>query len=135
MTNGKEEQRMIQSSLGLDMIRRVRSICAELPEAAEIIDGFGHTVFKVRGKSYTMMGEDNGSANLHFKSDKLTQDILLHEERFYKTPYIGQHGWVSITEPAVDDWVKLEELIRDAYLLAAPKKLVKELLQREGEGK
>ncbi|XEC94281.1 MmcQ/YjbR family DNA-binding protein [Paenibacillus tarimensis] len=110
---------------GLKMLKQVRHICEPLPEVEEIIDGFGHTTFKVRGKSFVIMGEHEG-AGISLKSDLETQEILLQQGPFYKTPYIGHHGWVSIRHP--QDWDMLGELIKEAYLRAAPKRLVKQLL-------
>jgi predicted DNA-binding protein (MmcQ/YjbR family) len=104
---------------------KVRNICLALPEAVEIIDGFGHNTFKINGKSFVISGESDKGFSLSFKSDRETQEILLQKERFFKTPYIGHHGWVSIQNPNVDDWDELTDLIHEAYLRAAPKRLVK----------
>lgn len=112
---------------GIDMLDNVRRICGPLPETEEIIDGFGHTVFKVRGKSFVMLGESGaGGASMSFKSDRENQEMLVQQEGFYRTPYIGQHGWVSVTNPS--DWDMLGDLLKEAYLRAAPKRLVKQFL-------
>ncbi|WP_313800399.1 MmcQ/YjbR family DNA-binding protein [Cytobacillus sp.] len=111
------------------MLDHVRKICLSLPEAVEIIDGFGHNTFKVNGKSFVISGESEGGFRLSFKSDRETQEILLQIEYFYKTPYIGHHGWVSIQNPAGDHWDELNDLIQEAYLRAAPKRLVKNWLE------
>lgn len=118
------------------MLDHLRKICLSLPEAVEIIDGFGHNTFKVNGKSFVISGENEGGFRLSFKSDRETQEILLQKEYFYKTPYIGHHGWVSIQNPAGDNWDELNDLIQEAYLRAAPKRLVKkwlELYKKEGK--
>jgi predicted DNA-binding protein (MmcQ/YjbR family) len=106
-------------------LEKVRNVCLALPEAVEIIDGFGHNTFKINGKSFVISGESDKGFSLSFKSDRETQEILLQKERFFKTPYIGHHGWVSIQNPNVDDWDELTDLIHEAYLRAAPKRLVK----------
>ena len=118
----EHEHKMI-SSQGIEMLNHVRRICANLPEVDEIIDGFGHTVFQVNGKSFIRMGEGGGVATMCFKSDLENQEILLQQGRFYRTPYIGQHGWVSINSP--QDWDEMGELCKEAYLRAAPKRLIK----------
>ncbi|MCM3766704.1 MmcQ/YjbR family DNA-binding protein [Neobacillus niacini] len=107
------------------MLENVRKICLALPEAVEIIDGFGHKTFKVNGKSFVITGESEKGFNLSFKSDRETQALLLQKEYFYKTPYIGQHGWVSIQNPHGEVWGELADLLQEAYLRAAPKRLVK----------
>lgn len=118
------------------MLDNVRKICLALPEAVELIDGFGHNTFKINGKSFVISGESERGFRLSFKSDRETQEILLQKEYFYKTPYIGHHGWVSIQNPAGDNWEELNDLIQEAYLRAAPKRLVKkwmELYKKEGK--
>lgn len=107
------------------MLENVRKICLALPEAVELIDGFGHNTFKINGKSFVISGEGEKGFSLSFKSDRETQEILLQKEYFFKTPYIGQHGWVSIQNPAGENWDELTDLIQEAYLRAAPKRLVK----------
>lgn len=109
----------------VDLLENVRSICLALPEAVEIIDGFGHNTFKINGKSFVISGDSDKGFSLSFKSDRETQEILLQKEHFYKTPYIGHHGWVSVQNPAGEDWEELTDLIQEAYLRAAPKRLVK----------
>lgn len=112
-----------------DMLERVRKICLALPEAVEIIDGFGHHTFKINGKSFVISGESDKGFRLSFKSDRETQVLLLQKEYFFKTPYIGQHGWVSIENPESENWGELSDLIQEAYLRAAPKRLVKNWIE------
>jgi len=107
------------------MLENLRNICLALPEAVELIDGFGHNTFKINGKSFVISGERDAGFNLSFKSDRETQELLLQKEHFFKTPYIGHHGWVSIQNPQKADWDELTDLIQEAYLRAAPKRLVK----------
>ena len=111
------------------MLENVRNICLALPEAVEHIDGFGHNTFKINGKSFVISGDSEKGFSLSFKSDRETQAILLQKEHFSKTPYIGHHGWVSIQNPAEDDWDELTDLIKEAYLRAAPKRLVKKWIE------
>lgn len=113
----------------VDMLERVRRVCLALPEATEIIDGFGHNTFKINGKSFVISGESEKGFRLSFKSDRETQALLLQKEYFFKTPYIGQHGWVSIENPEPENWDELSDLIQEAYLRAAPKRLVKNWIE------
>ena len=54
------------------------------------------------------------------KSDPVNQDALIRTGRYTRTPYIGQHGWVSV-ESGKLHWDELETLIADAYESVAPK--------------
>ncbi|WHZ58187.1 MmcQ/YjbR family DNA-binding protein [Metabacillus hrfriensis] len=111
------------------MLENLRNICLALPEAVEIIDGFGHNTFKINGKSFVISGESEKGFSMSFKSDLETQELLLQKEHFFKTPYIGHHGWVSILNPVGEDWDELTDLIQEAYLRAAPKRLVKKWIE------
>jgi predicted DNA-binding protein (MmcQ/YjbR family) len=44
-------------------------------------------------------------------------------KRFFVPPYVGPSGWVGVYLDGKTDWAELEELLRDAYQLTAPKKL------------
>ncbi|CAK6478759.1 MmcQ/YjbR family DNA-binding protein [Bacillus sp. EB93] len=107
------------------MLDIIRNICLALPKANEHIDGFGHNTFKINGKSFVITGESEEGFSLSFKSDRETQELLLQKEKYFKTPYIGRHGWVSIQNPDREDWDELTYLIQEGYLRAAPKRMVK----------
>lgn len=121
----------MQTPLGMEMLERVRGICGTLPEVEQIVDGFGHDVMKVRGKTFIMMGEGHNSAtpSLSIKAAKEQQYLLLEQGGYVKTPYIGQHGWVSVDMEVGPNWDELSVLIQEAYLLAAPKRLAKQVLE------
>ncbi|ANE48481.1 hypothetical protein SY83_21815 [Paenibacillus swuensis] len=124
-----ETERLITTDKGLRLLARIRTICMALPETEEKIDGFGHTSFRVQDKPYVMMGQTGDVANLHLKTDKETQSLLLarEDDAYRMTPYIGRHGWVTAVhaDPDADAavWYELTELITEAYLRTAPKRL------------
>jgi predicted DNA-binding protein (MmcQ/YjbR family) len=117
--------KQVRSATGLKILERIRKLCGRLPEVSEVIDGFGHTSFRVRKKSFLIVGEDEGEASLAIKSDPVNQEVLVRRGAFVRTPYIGQHGWVSVKNTRSMDWTLIEELIVDAYRSAAPARLVK----------
>jgi hypothetical protein len=45
-------------------------------------------------------------------------------ERFFSPPYVGPSGWIGVWLEGDCDWTELKELLRDAYRLTAPKKLL-----------
>jgi predicted DNA-binding protein (MmcQ/YjbR family) len=122
-------ERKMKSLNTADKLENVRNICLALPEAVEHIDGFGHNTFKINGKSFVISGASEKGFDLSFKSDRETQELLLQKEQFFKTPYIGHHGWVSIQNPTLEDLDELTDLIQEAYLRAAPKRLVKQWIE------
>lgn len=113
---------------GQRLLAALRRACTGLPEVQEVVDGFGHTTFKVRKKSFVIAGMGEDGHAIAIKADPLTQDALIRRGPYYRTPYIGQHGWVSIADPLRHDWDEVEELIVEAYVRAAPKRLAEAVL-------
>jgi hypothetical protein len=126
-----ESEHILVSDTALAVRERIRAIADGLPEAREHIDGFGHTVFKARNKSFVLMTEgiaaDGG--RLMIKCDRETQRMLIDKGPYVRAPYIGQHGWVKIDCRDIEDWDELEELIVEGYLRAAPKTLAREVMK------
>ena len=117
----------LQSPDGQRLLAALREVCARLPEVTELIDGFGHTTFKVRRKSFVIAGMGEDGTALSIKSDLPNQQLLVRRGPWYRTPYIGHHGWISIERPLEHDWAQVEQLIVDGWRLAAPKRLAARL--------
>jgi predicted DNA-binding protein (MmcQ/YjbR family) len=111
---------------GRRLLDAVRAACADLPEVEEIVDGFGHHAFKVRTKSFVLAGMGEDGTHVAIKSDPVNQALLIRREPYMRTPYIGQHGWVSVVSPLEHDWAEIATLIEDGWRMAAPKRLVRE---------
>ncbi|QED49972.1 MmcQ/YjbR family DNA-binding protein [Cytobacillus dafuensis] len=118
-------KKTIQSEIGLYGIEKVREISMKFPEVDEKVDSFGHTSFRVKDKPFVMMGEKEGQSSLAIKTLPTTQEILLLLDGFFKTPYIGQHGWTSLIIDQDINWKEIEGYILEAYLRTAPKRLCK----------
>jgi predicted DNA-binding protein (MmcQ/YjbR family) len=115
----------LASPQGQRLLAALRQVCAQLPEVEEHIDGFGHTTFKVRKKSFVIAGMGESGSAVSIKADHETQAALTRRGPYYRTPYIGQHGWISIDDPLRHDWAEVTELIVDGYRRAAPKSLAR----------
>lgn len=116
----------ISSKEGLALVDAVRKLAMRLPEVNEQVDAFGHTSFRVNDKPFAMLGEGGlEGPSLSLKTLKLTQETLVQQDRFYKTPYIGQHGWTSIRGKDITDWKEIEDYLLEGYLRSAPKRLAK----------
>lgn len=115
----------LRSHEGQRLLAELRRMVGGLPEVDEVVDGFGHATFKVRKKSFMIAGMGHDGAAVAIKSDPTTQSFLIRRGPYYRTPYIGQHGWVSIADPLGHDPSELEALIVDGYRLAAPRTLAR----------
>ena len=117
----------LRSTAGRALRERLRSLTAGLPEVVEALDGFGHTSFRVRKRSFVILGQGGDAPSLSIKADRHTQAHLIRHTAFVRSPYIGQHGWVTLSDATDADWEHVAVLVRDAYRLAAPRTLVRSL--------
>lgn len=111
-----------------DPFERARALCLELPEATER-PSHGEPAFFVKGKlfvTFSVNHHHDGEEALWIKAAPGVQEMLIGEdpEHFYRPPYVGVSGWVAARlNRKATPWGDIEALIRDAWVLAAPKRL------------
>ena len=111
------------------LLAKLRDICLAFPEAVEA-GGVGAPSFKVNEKIFAMQHRHEGRPSLWCKALPGAQEVLLgaEPERFFRPPYVGQHGWVGAWIDRDDvDWRHLAALVDEAYRMTAPKRLVRAL--------
>jgi predicted DNA-binding protein (MmcQ/YjbR family) len=77
------------------MLKKPRAICLRLPAATEGVS-FGHRRFRIEGKMFAVLEEYKGELGICLKVGTLLQGVFLEDPRFFRTPYIGKHGWVTL---------------------------------------
>lgn len=115
-------------------LARLRATCLALPETGEK-EAWGTPTFRVRDKMFVMYVDDHhgdGRTAMWCKAAMGTQEMLVESdpERFFVPPYVGVKGWVGMCLDGGADWAEVAEIVRDAWRMAAPKKLLAAL----GEG-
>ena len=90
-------------------LERLRRICAALPETAEVVT-WGHPTFRTGG--------------IGFKTDLDEQTLLCMDDRFFVSPYVGQHGWTSLRLVGRPPWGEIERLVEGSFRRIAKKRLV-----------
>lgn len=110
-------------------LEQLRSICLALPEAHEV-EAWGEPTFRVKNKLFAMFASWDthhgaGRPSVWVKSTHVNQDLLVRGEprRFFVPPYVGPSGWVGIYLDKRPKWKEIAEILRDAYMLIAPKKV------------
>jgi len=79
---------------------------------------FGHPTFKVQGKTFAVFEEYKGGLSICIKVGKNLQGVFLADPRFYLTPYVGKHSWVSLkVYSAPLDWDEIDELLKGSHEL------------------
>ena len=102
------------------VLERLRGICLALPETDEVRT-WGHPTFRARKKAFAVLEEYKGELSLAFQVDKRHQDLFLKDLRFYHTPYIGRHGWVSLRVGRRVNWIEVKHLVGESHRLVTRK--------------
>ena len=110
-------------------VDRLRTVCLALPEAHEV-EAWSEPTFRVKNKIFAMYAASDthhgaGRPAVWVKSTHLIQDMLIHDDpdRYFAPPYVGPKGWLGIRLDRRPNWRTVGDLIRDAYLLTAPKRI------------
>jgi predicted DNA-binding protein (MmcQ/YjbR family) len=119
-----------------EILKKLRKACLALPDAEETVS-FSHPTFRVRsGKIFAVLETYKGELGICVNAGKLMQGVFLDDPRFFRTPYIGQHGWVTLRVHAARlNWKEISELVKGSYLLGAPKPSKNRALASQGARK
>lgn len=69
-----------------------------------------------------MLEEYNGHLCICFKATLPLQQLLIEDPRFFKSPYIGNQGWVSLIADRRPNWKEVRRLVQESYRLVTLKK-------------
>ena len=111
-----------------DVLGRVREICLSLPDTMETLT-WGKPYFRVGDKIFVGYGEERGKPVIGFKLEMEHAHAVIEDPRFWRAPYVGHKGWVSMDLAGVKDWSEVRSLILESYRLIAPKKTLAKLLE------
>jgi len=109
-------------------IKRLREVCHALPGAFEK-EAWGECTFRVTGGSMFAMTDNNhhnsGHVAVWVKAPPMVQEILVKSDsrRFFVPPYMGPKGWVGVRLDRQVNWGEVAGILKDGYLMSAPKKL------------
>ena len=112
-----------------DALEKLRALCLALPEATERLSHGEPAWFVREKKTFVMYADHHHDERVAFwcAAPLGAQEALAgaDPERFFVPPYVGYRGWlgVRLDVPGID-WGMIEELVRDAYRVVAPKRLV-----------
>jgi hypothetical protein len=119
-----------------DPVERLRAVCVALPEASERESHGGPSWFVREKRQFVSLDDHHhGADHVAFwcPAPPGVQAELIAEDpaRFFRPPYVGHRGWLGVRLVAdglaPPDPDEVAEIVRDAYRLVAPKRLVAEL--------
>ena len=116
---------------------RLRRLCLALPESHEVM-AWGAETFRVKNKLFAMYssaesGHSGGRNGVWIKATADNQRLMIATwpTRFFVPPYVGPSGWIGVWLDDGTDWDEVVELLRDAWLRTAPKKLAAAMTRDE----
>jgi|ERR1700733_4303627 len=103
------------------IVARMREICMALAGTEEKIS-HGHPTFATKKGIYAVLETYRGELSICVKVGLDVQGAFLADPRYYLTPYIGKHGWVSLKVHAAPlDWKEIAGLLAGSHrLVSAP---------------
>jgi hypothetical protein len=111
-------------------LARLRKLCLALPEAHEV-EAWGEPTFRIRNKLFAMYAHaenhhGGGRVAVWCKTPPGNQSVMIQADpdRFFVPPYVGPSGWIGIWLDRNPTWSEVGDLVRDAYRLTAPKRLL-----------
>jgi hypothetical protein len=109
----------------------VKEICLWFPETEEVMS-HGSPDFRVNGKTfatYVINHHGDGHLALWLRSPAGAQSMYVdgEPEYFYVPPYVGPKGWLGVDLDKGLSWGRITDLVREAYVEAAPRKLSAQL--------
>jgi hypothetical protein len=122
----------VVSARDAPLLERLRKLCLAFPEAGERLSHGEPTWFAGTGKVFAML-DNHHHGSPHFgvwlpqAPDVQESLIELDPKRFFRPPYVGPSGWVGIVLDTKPDWKMVHELVHDAFVHVAAKKLLAQL--------
>jgi hypothetical protein len=123
-----------------DPVDRLRALCLALPGTSERLSHgepcfFVGTTEKSSRQFVAVDRHHHGAEHIAFwcPAPPGVQEELIAEDsaRFFRPPYVGPRGWVGVRLEAdglpTPDWTEIDEIVRDAYRMVAPKSLAARL--------
>jgi hypothetical protein len=93
-----------------------------MPEVEER-ETWGDTTFRVRNKIFVITSPEGGSASVKASLDDQSGLLEMDPDTFSRSAYVGRFGWVRVELARLSPGLA-DRLIKNAWRLAAPKRLV-----------
>lgn len=109
-------------------LARLRALCLALPEATERLSHGEPSWFVQDKRNFACYADHHHDDRLAFTCAAPfgAQQALVaaDRKRYFVPPYVGGRGWLGIYLDVPDvDWDEVAELVREAYLMVAPRRL------------
>jgi len=125
------ENRLRGEAMAKNITDAVREICLWFPDTDEVMS-HGSPNFRVAEKTfaiYSINHHGDGHLALWLPAPPGAQSMYTdgEPEYFYVPPYVGPKGWLGIDLDQGLSWLRVADLVREAYVEMAPKALTSTL--------
>jgi hypothetical protein len=115
------------------LVERLRRLCLAMPEATEKASHGEPTWFAGKGKVFATLDDHHHRAehvSVWLPLPLGAQEVLVDRDpdRYFRPPYVGARGWVAVVLDDRPDWSAVANLLRQAYVHVATRKLAARLL-------
>ena len=127
---------MLDVARDRERYNRLAKICLALPSTMREAM-HAHAAFKVGKKTFAYyMNDHHGDGIVSVCCKVLPGDnarlIESNPRKIYMPAYIGPRGWVALRlDRATVDWSEVEGLVRGSYELMAPKRMLRQIGERD----
>ncbi|MFE2429329.1 MmcQ/YjbR family DNA-binding protein [Streptomyces sp. NPDC059373] len=103
----------------------VRRLALALPETEEKL-AWGMPTFRVRGKIFAALADDDRSMGVKCPLDERAELIEAEPEKFFIRPgHDDDVAWLRVRPAALEDEEELRAILADSWRQAAPKRLTR----------
>ena len=103
-----------------DPERWIRRLCLALPATVEVAS-WGHPNFRAAGRTFAVFEIWKGRPCIAVAAEPEEQAFLIERFGFFKTPYVGNRGWVSAWVDVPAPFRLIDDLARAAHRRALEK--------------
>jgi hypothetical protein len=112
-----------------EALDRLRVRCLALPEVTERLSHGEPTWFVRDKKVFVTFAGRHHDDRVAFWCACVAEErdaLVAHDpERLFVPPYVGGRGWLGVyLDTGRVDWTEVDQLVREAYRLIAPKRLL-----------
>jgi predicted DNA-binding protein (MmcQ/YjbR family) len=101
------------------VLDQLRAFCLSLPGTTEVAS-WGHPNFRAGGRTFATFEFVRGRPSIAVLVRDGVQALLIDDERFFRTPYSANRGWVSVWVDGDFEWPFVRSLIKGAHRTVLP---------------
>jgi predicted DNA-binding protein (MmcQ/YjbR family) len=117
-------------------MERLEEIVSRLPgaERVDVAEWGDHPTFRVNGKNFVFSDQEARNLSLKLPKEEAAAVVATDPDVRPAGYGLGRHGWVALdlgSDPDDDRWRLVEVWVRSSFVLVAPKRLARVILEED----